>query len=139
MSCSSDNEFRSEEGIIFGEIYGLCSGDCRTLYLLTEKALYEDTDTDTEYGNWENTSFRTSPLAKEKFDMAKQLLQLPNELLLANDEIVSQRLADFDYYLKIETEQGVKTWVLDGVNEGTSTEIKKYIDLLIEINGQLKD
>lgn len=62
----------------------MCAGDCRTLYLLTEKGLYEDTNTDTGFGDWNDTTFKTQPLSSEKFQLAKQLLQLPNDLLESN-------------------------------------------------------
>ncbi len=56
LSCTTEDIEKSEsiERIVFGEIYGQCGGDCRHLYLLTDEGIYEDSNSDTDFGNWEN-------------------------------------------------------------------------------------
>lgn len=147
LSCNSDdnNGTESVEKIIFGEIYGMCAGDCRTLYLLKENGIYEDADTDTDFGeiiepsDWENTTFKTQPLSGEQFQFAKQLLQFPYDLLESNDKIVQQKWADFDYFIQIKTNKRSKTLIFDEINETTDSEIKQYLQSMIEINNELKE
>ena len=141
LSCSSDDKRESEsiEKVVFGEIYGQCAGDCRNLYLLTEQGIYVDSNSDTEFGDWENTTFETQSLSMEKFELARQLLQFPNGLLESNNEITEQVIADFDYFLQIQTNKRSKVWMFDDIKESTDFEIKQYIGDIIDANNQLRD
>jgi hypothetical protein len=141
LSCSNEDEPKFESGktIIFGAIYGECGGDCRNLYLLTEQGIYKDSDTDTEYGNWENTSFENEGLPLNKFELAKPLLEIPTGLLDSKDQIEVDILADFDYFIRIEQNGKSKTWILDEVSDNTKSDFKDYFKNLIQINGQLRD
>jgi hypothetical protein len=147
LSCNSDDNQEPEviEKVIFGEIYGQCAGDCRNLYLLTEQGIYEDSNSDTDFGDfidnsdWENTTFENQPLSMEKFELAKQLLQFPNILLESNDEITEQVLADFDYFIEIKTNKTSKTWVFDKIKETADIEIKQYMEDIVDVNNQLRD
>ncbi|GAA3624301.1 hypothetical protein [Flavivirga jejuensis] len=146
LNCSSDNnqDTKSVE-IIFGEIYGLCAGDCRQLYLLTEQGVYTDSNKDTEFGDlieisdWENTTFENQPLSIEKFDLAKQLLQIPNSVLQSNDEITKQVIADFDYFIQIKSNGIFKTFVFDEIKQTANFDVKQYFENMIDINNQLGD
>ncbi len=139
FSCSKDDGLSKK--IIFGAIYGECAGDCRNLYLLTEQGIYSDTnsDTTTEYGNWENTTFGNRGLSQNKFELAKPLLEIPTGLLDKEDEIVVDLVADFDYFIYIELNGKSKTWVFDEINENTEPYIKDYFNTMIQINRELFD
>ena len=141
LSCSNNEEIssESEKSIIFGEVYGNCAGDCRNLYLLTEKELFKDSNNDTEFGNWENTTFNNQPLSINDFELANSLLEIPNGLLHYEDEIGNQVLADFDYFIQLKVNGISKTWIFDEVSENVNSEIKQYINNLILINNLLKD
>lgn len=143
LSCSSDNNqgerFQSNNEIIFGEIYGECAGDCRNLYLLTRQGVYEDTNNSVDFGNWENTAFYNTPLSKEKFDLAKSLLEIPVKLVISTNDISRQTIADFDYLISIKTQDETKIWVFDELKKNTDSEIKQYIESFIKINNQLKE
>jgi hypothetical protein len=141
LSCSTENSQKQQTGeeIIFGEVYGQCAGDCRNLYLLTEEGIYEDSNSDSEFGNWEDTTFENQALPLEKFDLAKSLLQIPEKLLEPNGEIGNQTLADFDYFIQVKINGESKIWVFDELKENTDSEIKNYIDKLIDINNQLRN
>lgn len=141
LSCNTEGiqEPESVESIIFGEIYGQCAGDCRNLYLLTDDGVYEDSNSDTDFGNWENTTFKNQSLSTEKFELAKSLLQVPNGLLESNNEISEQIIADIDYFIQIKTNKTSKIWKFDKLKETTDSEIKQYIEKLIDINNQLQD
>ena len=147
ISCNSDDndDLILAEEVIFGEIYGQCFGDCRALFLLTEQGVYEDANSDVDFGDlieisdWENTTFKSQALSMEKFELAKKLIQIPNSLLESNDEISGQIWADFDYFIQIKTNSTSKTWVFDKIKETTDFNIKQYMEKMIEINDQLND
>lgn len=141
LSCNNDDgpRFEAAETIIFGAIYGECGGDCRNLYLLTEQGIYKDSDTDTEFGNWDDTSFENEGLPLNKFELAKPLLEIPTGLLVNKDQIAVDKLADFDYFIRIEMNGKSKTWIFDEINENTKANIKDYFRNLIQISSQLND
>lgn len=141
LSCSSEDNLKQQTGeeIIFGEVYGQCAGDCRNLFLLTDIGIYGDSNSDSEFGNWEDTTFKNQELSLEKFDLAKSLLQIPEIFLESNNEIGNQILADFDYFIQVKTNGESKIWVFDELKENTDSEIKNYINKLIDINNQLRN
>ncbi|WP_373055553.1 hypothetical protein [Zunongwangia sp. H14] len=50
ISCNKDDDnikSESTDAVIFGEVYGMCGGDCRNLFLLNDEGLYKDADSDT--------------------------------------------------------------------------------------------
>ncbi|AXT61909.1 hypothetical protein D1816_16620 [Aquimarina sp. AD10] len=126
------------DSIIFGEIYGACVGDCRNLYLLTAQGVYGDANSNTIYGDWENTTFQNQSLAMDQFDLAKPLLQIPDILLSYEFEIGSQIISDFDYFINLRINGTSKTFVFDELKEAIPLEIKNYINNFIAINSQLK-
>ena len=139
LSCSNGEEqnLQSDKTIIFGEVYGNCAGDCRNLYLLTEQEIYKDSNNDTEFGNWDNTSFENQALPMNNFELAKSLLIIPTELLEFEDEIGNQTLADFDYFIQLRVNGKSRTWLFDEVKESINSEIKMYLENLIQINNLL--
>jgi len=139
LSCTKDDgqNLQSEKTIIFGEVYGLCAGDCRTLFLLTEQGIYKDSDSDTEFGKWENTTFENQALSISDFEVAISLLEIPNSLLVYEGEIGNQTLADFDYFLQVKENGKSKTWIFDEPKENTNSEIVEYLENLIQINNLL--
>lgn len=141
FSCSEDDElkFESANSILFGAIYGECAGDCRNLYLLTEQALYIDSNTDTIFGNWEHTSFKNVALPTAKFELAKTVLDIPEGLLKSTATIEENLIADFDYFVRIELNGKSKTWTFDEISETTDSVIKDYFKNLILIYRQLQE
>lgn len=147
ISCSDDdiNEgFRLDSldldtAVIFGEIYGQCAGDCRTLYLLTEESIFEDANIESDFGNFQNIIFKNEPLSSDTFELSKALLDISEELLESNNEIGNQTIADFDYFVRISINDESRTWIFDEINENVSEEIKQYFERLIHTNNELKD
>ncbi|MGB4847197.1 MAG: hypothetical protein WBP41_04725 [Saprospiraceae bacterium] len=88
----------SQDFIVFGSVYGECTGDCRDLFMITETNLYTDADQNVDL---KNTLFGTDPLPKSKFETAKSLLNAPDNL--KNNSFQPADLidiiADFDYYI----------------------------------------
>lgn len=139
ISCSENEEIFESDGIIFGQTYGACVGDCRNLYLLTAKGIYPDSNSDIVYGDWVNTTFDSQALPIGSFELANPLLTIPNELLEYEDEIGNQIIADVDFFIHIRINGISKTWLFDEIKDNMSTEIKQYIEKLTEINDQLKN
>ncbi len=74
------------EQIIFGVSHAECAGDCSRNYQLTTTQIFADT---CDYCSLTNIGFQTTPLADEKFQIAKSLLEsVPAELLLNTAETV---------------------------------------------------
>ena len=148
IGCSNDdngdNGFTLSElnlgtSIMFGEIYDQCAGDCRELFLLTEDAIFEDADVESDFGNFTDTVFKSESLSLDKFELSKRLLEIPEELLEFNNEIGNQTIADFDYFVQIEIDSESKIWVFDEINNSISEEIKQYFESLIQVNNALKN
>ena len=139
FSCSNDDDILElDEGIIFGEVYGLCSGDCRNLFLLTENNLYEDLNKETDYGNWENTSFKKQPLTNEKYELAKILLSIPNGLFELENTFEDQQIySDIDYYIHIKRGNEIQTLIFDKPHEKADNESKLYLEKLMEVYNKL--
>lgn len=139
LNCSNDDEqnVQYDTEIIFGEVFGQCAGDCRNLYLLTVQEIYKDSNTDTEFGNWENTTFENHALPSNDFQLASSLLEIPKGLLDYQGEIGNQILADFDYFIHIKANGKSKTWLFDALKENIDNEIKEYLENLILITNSL--
>ena len=129
----------SDQGIIFGEIYGECSGDCREVFLLKNDSLYRDSNQDLGGTPLPNTSFSEVPLPMSDFDSAKFLLNIPTNIPAPDDQIFVNLIADFDYFLLIRTNTLDRTWRFDEIDESAPAEIKEYFERLIEVNDQLKN
>lgn len=139
FNCSSsDDSIELNEGIIFGEVYGLCGGDCRNLFLLTDSSLYQDLNKDTHYGSWENTSFKKQPLSSETFETAKTLLSIPDNLFELENTFEDQQLySDIDYYIHIKKEGKTHTLIFDKPHDKAGPDSKLYLEKLIDIYSKL--
>jgi hypothetical protein len=130
-----------EDKIIFGEVYGSCGGDCRNLFLLTEKNIYEDSNTDAydEINNWANTTFKKQPLSNEKFELTKILLAIPESLFeLENTFSEQQIVADFDFFISIKRGNKTQLLIFDRPHGKADNESKLYLEKLIEISKELR-
>lgn len=145
-SYDDNNNFKQiEEGVIFGEIFGLCGGDCRNLFLLTDEGLYEDSNTDTfgeliELSDWENTTFKNQLLSDKKFELAKTLLSTPDNLFELENTILDQQIyADTNFFIHVKRGNKIKTLVFDKPHEKADNESKLYLETLMDISQQLRE
>lgn len=144
LSCSSEEEslpaLNQQDSIIFGEVYGECSGECRKLYLLNDMGIFEDANENEPLGGGGPTIFNPMPLDQDTYNRAKVLLTVPSKILDESFELKKPAyiLADFDYVISI-TKDGktIKTFSFDKVIEDDS-QIQAYFDLFLEINESLK-
>ncbi|MGA9590247.1 MAG: hypothetical protein WBV11_10490 [Salegentibacter sp.] len=137
--CSKNNdslepEMVQADKVIFGEVYGMCGGDCRDLYLINNEGLYKDADNASdEYGDWAETTF-DERMDQEDPANIKDLLSVPSSLLENNssEEIIVQSWADIDYYLYIEKDGKSKELLLDHIHRDASPEIKSYFKVFLK-------
>lgn len=122
--------------IIFGNVYGACTGDCRDLFLLTADHLYEDSNNSPST----EVTFNDQPLAIEKFDKAKILFNLP-ETLLTNSvkaEDIIQIIADFDYYINGKVNDVEFKIIYDDIDSTQNLELYQYSQLVNAVINEIK-
>jgi hypothetical protein len=69
---------KDHDFIVFGNIYGECTGDCRELFLVSDVNLFKDAGKNTEL---KNTLFLDEPLGTDQFLAAAELLHtVPDNL-----------------------------------------------------------
>ena len=106
----------------------MCGGDCRDLYMINEKVLYKDADSESdEYGEWSSTTF-SEKLNLENFNNTSDLLNVPSELLdgkLTQEDLV-QSWADVDYYIYVEKDGKSEEIILDHIHKNASPAVKTY-------------
>ncbi|WP_298247968.1 hypothetical protein [uncultured Christiangramia sp.] len=144
LSCSKNDdntepEIQQVDKVIFGGIYGLCGGDCRDLYMINEKVLLKDADSELdEYGEWSSTTFNEE-LDLENFNNSSNLLNVPSELLdgdLTQEDLV-QSWADVDYYIYVEKDGRSEEIILDHIHKNASSAVKKYFKNFLETYKEL--
>jgi hypothetical protein len=141
LSCdkNSPNSTKKADRVIFGGVYGMCGGDCRELYLLNEKGLFSDANSENDkYGDWKNTTFKSETINYEDQDKLKTILNFPESLMGISD-IEVQTWADVDAYLYIERDGVSREFVFDEIDENSPQEIKEYFNALKEFLPQLSN
>jgi len=86
LSCKKTDCTHPEtaDQIIFGVSYAECAGDCSRNFLLTSTQVFAD---NCDYCQIDAIDFQTDPLDNNKFQIAKPLLEVPDELLTMDDTI----------------------------------------------------
>lgn len=150
LGCSeSDDPINTDKAnatkVIFGQVYGMCTGDCRNLYMINSSGLYKDGDREAdEYGKWSNTTFEEE-LSAEDFEKASELLNIPSSLLKGEiqEKDMVQAWADIDYYIYVEKNGVSKEIILDEIHPDADPEIKAYFRKFVknyeELGGYIID
>lgn len=146
IGCSKNDDDQismvTADSVIFGKVYGNCAGDCRTLFLITETELFEDTDEDevtTEnYGNWQDTTFKTEPLSNANFNLAKSLVEVPESIFSFEGDINTQTLIDVDNYIRIEANGQIRSYNFDDVRAELPEEIRDYLKMVKRVTMELR-
>jgi len=142
LSCSDDDDGTinvEANSVIFGEVYGQCTGDCRSLFLINESSIHADADSDTDYGNWDATTFREEALSNAEFQMSKDVYVVPESLLNFEGELGSQTYADFDYYFSINVGGERRSWVFDEINDDLPSDVKSYLENVLQVISELRE
>jgi hypothetical protein len=112
MSCSN-SEDPQDEFLIFGSFRGFCVGNCTAIYKIENGELYED---NIDRAILDELSFKSTPLARAKYDIAKDLLlNIPDELLLSNEETIGcpDCYDQGGYYVSFRSGDGLKSYRID--------------------------
>jgi hypothetical protein len=114
FGCTRESE--SDDYFIFGTAYGMCTGDCVTLFRLEGQNLYPDDNALYPLLSAEDIPFQTGSLPADKVALAEALkAQIPAKLLEEPDGNVGcpdchdQGL----YYVKTKTGDMVREWRID--------------------------
>ena len=142
LSCSDDDDGTinvEANSVIFGEVYGQCTGDCRSLFLINDTGIFADSDSDTDFGNWDNTNFEEEALSDAKFQYSKGVIEVPESLQSFEGELGSQTIADFDYFISIDIGEERKSWTFDEINDDLPSDIKSYLENVILVISELRE
>jgi len=125
-----------EDYIIFGNTYGECTGDCRSLFLLTDKDLYEDSNNPLH----EEVTFNCKALSNQKRKIADTLFVLPLSLRTNsfNQDELLQIISDFDYIINGNI-NGVEFWMrYDDIDSTKNYELYQYSQTLRGVLNEIK-
>ena len=140
-SCKKDSfmlELAPTDYLIFGEYFGECIGNCVTLYKIEDGQLYLD---DVDYGPPTEIPFLEAPLAPEKYEAARNIVDFfPNELLQSD----RRRYGCPDchdqggIYLELFQEGQRHIWFIDPEDQEQSWAIINFKERLLLIYDELK-
>jgi hypothetical protein len=133
LSCAKDDKvlLTNNNYFVFGRYYGMCDGNnCVLTYKLTSEKLYEDTR-----HNYQAQNFNFVELGKNKFELAKDLIQFfPVELLSSKDSIFGcPDCGDQGGLLVKYVENGKeKTWRIDQSKNAIPIYLHNFRDKINE-------
>lgn len=139
-SCKKDSNIIEPTGqdyIVFGDIYGLCVGDCRTLFKITSDGVYEDAG---QMGPIQDTEFQSTPMSDEDFSEASRLWELPESLI--NNQVpqsdLLQIIADYDFYIMGSIDGSEFQITYDEIDENSNEELYDYSQIVSEVMENLR-
>lgn len=123
----------SDDRIIFGHSYPLCSGDCSVLFQLSDAQLLED---NCDYCPLTDIPFKNDPLSDDKLEIAAPLLKdIPADLL----KIDEQRYGcpgctdGIIYSLEITSGDETHRFYWDRAYEDAPADIKPYLERVVQV------
>jgi hypothetical protein len=128
---------KSEDFLVFGHVYGSCTGDCRDLYLLVDNELYADSNDDVP---WRNTSFNLTPLTYQDYVLSEPLEMVPDLIVdgrFQEDDLL-QYIADFDIYIYGKRNGNEFEMIFDAIDLNAHASIKAYALSVQQVTDELK-
>lgn len=122
--------------VVFGYVAGECSGDCRALYLITDRAVLTDADQDVPL---KETLFQIEPNYLHASKDAYKLLQVSQVILnhtYPKDALVST-VADLDYWIYGQIDGVEFTLEFDEIDATLSPTLYEYGALFKQVLTQL--
>lgn len=126
------------EQIIFGVGYAECFGDCSRNFRLTTTQLFAD---NCDYCPFTNIDFQTTPLADEKFQIAKPLFDALPAMLLNTAEAVYGCPGCSDeggYYLEITKDGEKHVYQWSAFFDEVPDEVRPYFEKVGQTLGDLQ-
>ncbi len=138
MACDKSEGPTVNSSLAFGEAYGFCVGDCAHFFQLNNNVLYQD---NIERFSGDEPTFDSTPLEKEKLDLAKSLVEDFPEFLLNNKNMVfgCPDCADqggIHLFLNTQTEK--LFWHIDTNIGNQPPEIRDYLKQVRDVTAQLR-
>lgn len=115
--------------VVFGYVAGECSGDCRGLYLITERAVLTDADQDVPL---KETLFQIDPYNLHASKDAFKLLEVPKEIVERTypKAALQQIGTDLDFWIYGQIDGKEFTLLFDEIDAGLSPTLYEYSVLL---------
>ena len=128
--------------LVFGQYYGFCppTSDCAQVYKVEGNKLYEDQVLRVLDRSSEIT-FKASPLAADKYDLAKSLAQnVPAELLKSTEEVFGSPDAHDQggIVLEVSWEGATKRFYLDNNDDALPPSLVPYAQEVKRVIAALK-
>jgi len=135
--CTKDN-LDNPDYFVFGDAYGECIGNCATFFLIKDNNVFPDSMV-TYYTS--PLTFKKSPLQKEKYYLAKKVLEDFPKYLSDNPNITIGCPDCHDQggiHFEIMENGTVKIWHVDTEIDQLPVEIQSYISEVRNVILQLK-
>ena len=122
--------------LVFGYIFGECTGDCRDLYLLTDNKLYQDSNNPAG----QQVTFNRQPRSSQMYEIADTLLNLPASLISNSLEkdVLIQSIADIDYHIRGNIDGKEFTIIYDDIDSTLNVELYRYSKTLRHVLKQIR-
>jgi hypothetical protein len=135
--CTKDS-LNNIDYFIFGDSYGECLGNCANFYLIKDHNIYPDS-----MNIYYNSPFyfKKSPLSKEKYDLAKKLVDDFPDYLAKNP---NQTIGCPDchdqggIHIEIKENGTTKSWHIDTEIIQLPAQIRSYLKEVQDVILQLK-
>jgi hypothetical protein len=135
-SCQKDDP-TAIDYVIFGDIYGKCFGECRTVYLVNEDGVFAENK---GLNQFEDFSFDNDDLSKDKFKLAKTCLEIPKCLVENNikTDAIIYDTEDYTWYIETKT-NGIKSMIFfDKIDPDKDSELFDYVELVQSIHKKIQ-
>ncbi|HCM77301.1 MAG TPA: hypothetical protein DIS90_13025 [Cytophagales bacterium] len=137
--CEKNHEPQQQAALIFGMAHGFCAGDCAHFFQLKDGQLFRDV---VERYTGSEPAFEVTPMSKDQYEIAKQLIQDFPDYLTNNPNTTfgCPDCADQGgYHLYYKSETAVSYWHIDTSLENVPAEIRDYMSKVRTVVDQLKN
>ncbi len=138
LSFCTKDDTAGPEYFAFGTAYGFCAGNCANFFIIRDGSLYPD-EMDYYYGS--DLKFRRDPLSKDKYELAKKLVDYFPQFLKKNPNKTfgCPDCADQGgIHIERKVNGEVQAWHIDTNSDSQPDEIREYIQEMTGIIQQLK-
>lgn len=123
--------------VVFGYVAGECSGDCRGLYLITDRAVLTDADQDVPL---KETLFQIDPYNLHASKDAFKLLEVPKEIVEKTypEAALTGFGTDLDYRIYGQIDGKEFTLLFNTIDASLSPTLYEYGELFKKVLKQLR-
>lgn len=136
-SCTKDN-LDNLDYFAFGNAYGMCQGNCANFFLVKGESVFPD---EMDYYSGTSLKFKSEVLPKEKYNLAKALIEdFPDYLIKnPNKTFGCPDCADQGgIHIEIKEKGQIIRWHFDTTISNIPVEIQEYIQEISDVIEELK-